>query len=155
MVRQACAQAGIPPAVYYTMVAVWTYAGSPEDLQPQSGVLSFEARKAALPNTRVFVSNFFTEVAYESASSLGWRRNIQWQSQASTQRHRLTEAARSMQVIAPERWISTILIVPFVDMPEAEERDREVDTAPFWSDPEFWQVRPGLLGQVAALRRHQ
>ena len=60
-----------------------------------------------------------------------------------------------MQVISPERWISTILIVPFVDMPKTEERDREVDIASFWSDPEFWQVRPGLLGQVATLRRHQ
>ena len=136
-------RAEVPGGAMYTLMSVLTYAGQAQDLRAEMGVLRFDSRRTfTCTNPFLCVSNFLDEFWVHVAVEITWRRNIPWQRQVSTMRHRITEALRAAILISATDSVGTMVIARFVNRPDSDDRDIEVDSARFWGDPHFWQLPP-------------
>ena len=110
MIRQALNDAMIPPSVFYTLIPVWGYAGSPDEMRFDQGTLMFRKKSSAFPHHRVLVSNWLEIPDMAEASFLTWRHNTKWMRQVATMRRIMSEAARSDGLIQEGHFISKVLM---------------------------------------------
>jgi hypothetical protein len=141
MVKRALSQAGVPPAVLYTVMPVWEYRGPPKHLQPRYGRVTYIKGWSNVPSRKVYVTNFLEDPDTDVAMDLGWRRNVAWQRQVATARRVMTQAAVQEENMAEGQFMPTAFFCPF--LPRVGE-DRDIDSAPFWSDPAFMGYGPPL-----------
>ena len=53
----ALSDAMIPQSVFYSLIPVWGYAGSPDEMRLDQGTLIFKKKCSVFPDHRVLVSN--------------------------------------------------------------------------------------------------
>ena len=134
MICKALSDAMIPPSVYYTLIPVWGYEGSPDEMRLDQGTLMFRKKSSAFPHHRVLVSNWLEIPDMAEASFLTWRHNTKWMRQVATMRRIMSEAARSDGLIQEGHFLSKVLMTPLISR---YAEDRDVDTSSFWEDSRF------------------
>ena len=131
MIHRALSDAMIPQSVFYSLIPVWGYAGSPGDMRLDHGTLIFKKKCSVFPHHRVLMSNWLEIPDMAEAAFLTWRHNTKWMRQAATMRRIMSEAARSEGLIAEGQSLSKVLMTPMISR---YAEDRDVDTSSFWED---------------------